>query len=65
MKFHIMMPVQLKGGGISGVICDTADAIPKYGVQSAYEVQWIDGTVSVHLECELQPRRAANDETYA
>ena len=50
MKYHILQPVQLCKGGIPGVICDTAEAIQEYGVQPAYEVQWVDGNTDIRLE---------------
>lgn len=64
MKYHILQAVQLRKGGIPGVICDTAEAIPEYGVQPAYEVQWVDGNNDIRLECEIEPLKAANDEVY-
>ncbi|WVT33324.1 hypothetical protein PS49_220 [Aeromonas phage PS49] len=64
MKYHILQPVQLCKGGIPGVICDTAEAIQEYGVQPAYEVQWVDGNTDIRLECEIEPLKAANDEVY-
>lgn len=64
MKFSILTPVQLRKGGIPGVISDVAEPIKEYGVQPAYEVQWCDGNVQVHLECELDYLRAANEPVY-
>lgn len=64
MKYRILQPVQMRKGGIPGVICDTAKAIPQYGVQPAYEVQWVDGNTDIRLECEIEPLKAANDDVY-
>lgn len=65
MKYHILQTVLLRKGGIPGVICDTAEAIPEYGVQPAYEVQWVDGNTDIRLECEIKPLlKAANDDVY-
>lgn len=64
-KFYIAQPVQLKGGGIHGVICNSTAPIPEYGVERAYEVQWpTEIDLRVHLGSELQPILASNDEVY-
>lgn len=54
-KYMIFQTVQLKGSGIPGVISDVSDGIPKYQLQPGYEIDWVDGTRSVHLEEEISP----------
>ncbi|AKU43871.1 hypothetical protein CPT_Merlin225 [Citrobacter phage Merlin] len=54
-KYMIFQTVQLKGSGIPGVISDVANGIPRYKTQPAYEVDWVDGTRSVHMEEEISP----------
>lgn len=54
-KYMIFQTVQLNKVGIPGVISDVTDGIEQYGVQPAYEVDWVDGNRSVHLEQEISP----------
>lgn len=60
MKFSMYQLVQKVGGGLSGVVVNNAPAIEKYGVQSAYEITWVDGTTSVHMESELEKAPDSN-----
>ena len=64
MKFTVYTQVRLKNGIIPGVVLGSVEAIEKYGVQPAYEVQWLDGNIQVHLECELRHQGAVNDPVY-
>jgi hypothetical protein len=54
-KYMIFQTVQLNKVGIPGVISDVTDGIEQYNVQPAYEVDWVDGNRSVHLEQEISP----------
>ena len=56
MKYFILQTVQLKGSGIPGVICDRTPSLKiknREIAEPAYEVQWVDGTESIHMESEL------------
>ncbi|ATN93166.1 hypothetical protein CPT_Melville_203 [Salmonella phage Melville] len=54
-KYKELQTVQLKSSGIPGTICHVIKPIAKYGVLAAYEIDWVDGNRSVHMEQELSP----------
>ncbi|QQG32316.1 hypothetical protein CkP1_0219 [Citrobacter phage CkP1] len=54
-KYSIFQTVQLLGSGIPGVISDVTEGIPQYNISPAYEVDWVDGNRSVHMEEEISP----------